>query len=426
MIKNENSASRTLSKMTECFLGFVLDPKENIRRLTQFCGELLAAESSMYDRIDGTKMTRLGGWNLPLDGTLVGLGQGLGQDKAGPGNIKMGSGDVFEIRYVEPNSDGSAELGLANRSVNPSEDRLRCLFGRVVTDHGTSVGALSVFFKGEHSLSDEDREVLGIVASALASEDRRLRAEEIISQQQVKMVGSARMSALGEMAAGVAHEINNPLLAIILRVNQLKEMVNAPQLDLVKVKKTTDSIDALTVRISKIVKSLRQFCGDTQDEPFQEVLLQEILEITLELCGEKFRQSQVNLQVESFDPLLKIECMPTEISRVLMDLLSNAYDAIEDKNPKWVKIQILSSEKDVEISVVDCGSGVEKEILNKIFEPFFTTKEVNKGKGLGLSVAQGIIDKHSGSLTVDVNCPNTKFVIRLPKATKKIKSVTSS
>ncbi len=386
----ENAAGKSLSKMTECFLGFVLDPKENIFRLTQFCGEMLGAQSTMYDRISGTQMTRLGGWNLPTDGTVVGLGHGsLRFDK-----VRIGPGDIFEIQHSE---------------------KPECFFGRIVKDHGHPLGALCVRFQGKHLLSEEDRAVLGIIASALAIEDRRLRSEEIIAEQQLNLVGSARMSALGEMAAGVAHEINNPLMAIILRIDQLKEMVKAPQLDFPAVNKTTDNIEYLAMRISRIIKSLRQFSGDTESELYREVKFSEILGNTLELCGEWFKQHKIDLQVEEFDSELKMKCMPTEMSRVLFNLLQNSFDAVETTDEKWIKIQIFQNKKNIEIKVTDSGIGISKEIQSKIFEPFFSTKEVNRGKGLGLSISKGVMEKHHGTLTFNPSSVHTQFVILVPR-----------
>ena len=102
------------------------------------------------------------------------------------------------------------------------------------------------------------------------------------------------------------------------------------------------------------------------------------------------------------------------MSQVILNLLNNAFDAIENKDEKWVEVQTLQNKNWVEIRVSDCGHGIPKEIQDKILQPFFTTKEVGKGTGLGLSISKGIIESHGGDLTIDNEAKNTTFVARIP------------
>jgi C4-dicarboxylate-specific signal transduction histidine kinase len=95
--------------------------------------------------------------------------------------------------------------------------------------------------------------------------------------------------------------------------------------------------------------------------------------------------------------------------------LSNAYDAVADIEERWVRVELWEAEAAVEISVTDSGRGIGADLAERVFEPFFSTKEVGKGTGLGLSISRGIIESHGGSLTLDMTCPNTRFVIHLPK-----------
>ncbi len=389
----QKSAGISLSKIAECFLGFGVNPSTNISKLTQFCGELLGADSSVYDRMEGLKLTRLGGWNLPTDLHFL----GFGKVTAGLESIQVMDGDFFEIRHLE--SDAKC---------------LHTFFGRLVKDQGVSVGALSVIFNSSHVLSEGDREVLGIVAAAIAIEDQRLRAEELVVLQQLKMVATAKMSALGEMAAGVSHEISNPLLVMLLRIEQLRGLIEYEKSSQ-EVVQAVNGLEALTLRISKIIKSLRQFSGDTEGEAFQVVNLREIIDEAIGFCGERFKHHGIDLQVENLDDALGLRCRPTELCRVFLNLLSNAYDAVNDSSSqKWIKIIVREENLWLEIAVVDSGGGVPIEVQEKIFLPFFSTKGVNHGKGLGLSVAKGIVDQHQGMIFLDSESKSTRFVVRLP------------
>jgi signal transduction histidine kinase len=113
---------------------------------------------------------------------------------------------------------------------------------------------------------------------------------------------------------------------------------------------------------------------------------------------------------------LRIDCRPTEISQVLLNLLNNAVDAVQPLAEKWVELQVRSAGKDVEISVMDSGKGIPEKIRDKVGQPFFTTKVVGHGTGLGLSISRGIVEAHGGHLNLDTQCEHTRFVVTLPKA----------
>jgi signal transduction histidine kinase len=112
---------------------------------------------------------------------------------------------------------------------------------------------------------------------------------------------------------------------------------------------------------------------------------------------------------------ITLQCRAVEVSQVLVNLLNNAYDAIEGFSQKWIEIKVEESNESVILKVIDCGSGVNPEISDKILKPFFTTKAAGKGTGLGLSISQRIVEAHRGQFTIDTNAKNTTFVVELPK-----------
>jgi signal transduction histidine kinase len=108
-----------------------------------------------------------------------------------------------------------------------------------------------------------------------------------------------------------------------------------------------------------------------------------------------------------------------QISQVILNLLNNAFDAIQDATDKWIKIQTYIEHGQVQIRVTDCGHGISNEVAKKIMQPFFTTKPIGKGTGLGLSISKGIVEAHQGKLTIDTESKNTCFVITLPTLLQK-------
>lgn len=116
--------------------------------------------------------------------------------------------------------------------------------------------------------------------------------------------------------------------------------------------------------------------------------------------------------LEKSSPLI---CRPSELSRVFLNLLNNAFDAVANLPEKWIKVDISDSDTCTEISVTDSGHGISKEVSDKMFNPFFTTKETGKGTGLGLSISVAIVQVHNGKMYLDSECPNTRFVVEIPK-----------
>lgn len=239
-------------------------------------------------------------------------------------------------------------------------------------------------------------------------------SNQIIQSQQKNLVYSSKMSALGEMAGGVAHEINNPLAIIALSCNTLKKMMSKEQFDRQYLVENILCIENTTDRIAKIVKGLRTFSRNEVDSELSETTIKHIMDDTLTLCQEKFKNHGIELKLELQNENSLILCNPISISQVLLNLLNNSCDAIEKLENKWIKIESRILNHEAYIEVTDCGAGIPLEILQKIMDPFFTTKEIGRGTGLGLSISKGIMESHSGSLKYDHSCKNTKFVISLP------------
>jgi len=242
---------------------------------------------------------------------------------------------------------------------------------------------------------------------------------------ETQLIAMDRMIALGTLAGGIAHEINNPLTIISLKTTQLWELSKAGKLTNEHLEKSSKSIDSTIQRISKIIKGLKAFARETEHDPFTITPLSEIIAETLEFCQAKFESHGIKLQLSALRNALRLECRPVQISQVILNLLNNSFDAIEHNTTSWISIDVKDLGEMIEIAVTDSGNGLTKEVASKLMQPFFTTKGVGKGTGLGLSISQGIIKDHNGTLLYDASSQNTRFVVRLPKL-QKISEFTNS
>jgi signal transduction histidine kinase len=251
----------------------------------------------------------------------------------------------------------------------------------------------------------------------------RLRTQELseskqkIIEQQQQLVSSSKMSALGEMASGIAHEINNPLAVIAMFSDQITNVMEQEIVDKVEIAQIVMNIESTVERIAKIISSLRSFARDGSKNVKSQVNIKKMIDDTLVFCNEKIKTTGTKLMIDSFNSNLSFLGRDTEISQVLLNLLNNANDAISTSTEeKWIKISVVEMEAKIKLSVTDSGHGIPVDIESKIFDPFFTTKDVGKGTGMGLSISAGIIKANDGIIFVDKQNQNTTFTIELMKA----------
>lgn len=277
------------------------------------------------------------------------------------------------------------------------------------------------------------------------------RVSELASQKaelqrlQSQIVQSEKMASLGQLAAGIAHELNNPAGFIYGNMDllsqylgDLKEILAAytalelspadkDAIDAIKEKIDYQNMvdDLLTIstdchegagRIKDIVQNLRVFTRLDEAEA-QQTDVHEGIDSTLRLLSRYFSADKITLS-RDYGTLPLIDGFPGQLNQVWMNLLVNAAQAMGDKSGE-VSITTTSQGDEIEVAIKDTGQGIPKECLDRIFDPFFTTKKVGDGMGLGLSICFGIVDRHGGTIQVDsVAGSGTRFAVRLPVAGK--------
>ncbi len=268
------------------------------------------------------------------------------------------------------------------------------------------------------NLPTSNNDEIGELARAFDFMHRQLGdKEQALLATQAESHQANKMASLGEMASGMAHEINSPLLEINLiaeRVKRRSAKGKTQDLD-----EAMGNIISSTKHMSNIIESLRKISRESEKDAFESCSVEEIINDVLNLSKERYRLKNVKLSInyQTGCRNMTIECQRLQISQVVMNLLNNAFDEAQKQQNKWITIDVSERDSNAVITITDSGKGIEESIRKRIFEPMFTTKEIGEGTGLGLSISASIVENHGGSLRYDEKSKNTRFVMFLPKHT---------
>ena len=234
---------------------------------------------------------------------------------------------------------------------------------------------------------------------------------------QEQLAESQRLSSLGEMAAGIAHEINNPITGIITYGELLKDMLMSSSEEY----GYSNEIVREGNRIAKIVKNLLAFARRDEVEKSANDI-KEVITDSISLFKANLKKHGVTIDVQIEDYLPMVLCSNSQIQQVVVNLMSNSIYALNEKYPnieeidKIIEVKVRNHHEYLRLTFKDHGPGIPKKARQRIFEPFFTTKRPDFGTGLGLSISYGIIKDHGGNIRVESKEDKwTKFTIDLPK-----------
>ena len=381
----------SLTRINECLLAFGTDSFENIGRLTALCGELLDADSAVYKRVEKGYLTVVGGWNLPA-----------GLKPAAP---------------MEGTPCGEA-IKRADDELFIAKEPTQTYIGRTVRSGDRIIGALSVLFRRDVAAHSVFTKVMGILASAIAVEEERLRAEKERTHLTNELRQANKMEAIGRLAGGIAHDFNNTLTVIKGYAEFLKLNVPAAAADAAEIVKSANFAASLTRQLlafeRRQITAPRIVSLDTIVVDFTRILKR--------LIG-----AHIELVVADSKGQARVYSDPGQMEQILVNLALNARDAMPEGGRLSVSIDEVSAEelperdepassgRYVELTVADTGCGISPELLPRIFEPFFTTKDIGKGTGLGLSTVADIVKLTGGRISCD-SAPGrgTTFRVYLP------------
>lgn len=237
--------------------------------------------------------------------------------------------------------------------------------------------------------------------------------ETIIQEQNQQMIEKNKLASLGEMAAGIAHEINNPLTVISSNNAILAKLDNANKLTSQQVERLTTKTSNQVKRITEIIKSLRNLSRGLANDEMENFDLQLLLDEALKLAKLRDKSKKILFQLDN------IKCFGFgnrgQIVQVVINLINNAIDAIEEQDSPWIHIKVEERKNYINVSIVDSGVGIAPDQIQKIFVPMFTTKGVGKGTGLGLSLSRSFMEQNKGSLDYQVVEGHTCFKISILK-----------
>lgn len=309
-----------------------------------------------------------------------------------------------------------AEIGSRRASYLITPPPSRSLLGKLRASWRAVVSARTAI----EELRIRDEELKRGYEEMLAAQ-RRITEQELKLHLAAQVTSVSRLSSLGEMAGGIAHEINNPLQIMLFNIDHMKRQLEARHgrpADMPLLEKQLGVCEETARRIAGIVAGLRAFARDASKDPFEVCEARKIVDDTLRLCGERFRNAGVVVSVAAETDGVLLSCRPTQLQQILLNLLSNAFEAALGADEKWIRVEVASRDSEAEIAVVDSGPPIPEVTRERMFEPFFTTKAVGRGTGLGLSVARGLVESHGGRIFLDTACANTRFVVRLPRAVR--------
>jgi signal transduction histidine kinase len=250
---------------------------------------------------------------------------------------------------------------------------------------------------------------IGLLADSFNEMSGKMAADiEQLRRLNDQLVRSEKLAAMGTLAAGVAHEVNNPLASISSLIQMLQKEDDIGEDSKEKLKLISSQIS----RISRVTKDMTDLAR-TQPTPRRSIELNSVVLSSLRLArfDEAFRK--IDVEIDLGTDLPPIEADADQIQQVFLNLFLNARDAM----PEGGRLTIHSAEvrRDCVVTITDSGSGIDHRSVNKIFDPFFTTKPAGSGTGLGLSICYGIVTAHGGTIEALAAEPSgTKFVVRLP------------
>lgn len=333
--------------------------------------------------------------------------------------------DIFEIE------DSHQDSRFTDNPLVSGPPHIRFYAGQpLISSSNTRLGTLCVIGHKPKRLEDAQIRLLRILARnvmdriELRARERELwQANYLISRQahaihenHGRLVKAEKMASLGRLAGGIAHEINNPLAIIQGRTERLRDVLKKHELDgQADCKKCIDGIENGIQRATKIIKGMTQLARNSKSSLREPVNLYKAFESVTGLVRSRFDEADIKLSLE-LPRHLEVFCDSTQLSQIIMNLLNNAFDAVENQDERKILVKTKETESNIEFFIEDTGHGLPEEMIEKTGKAFFTTKPTEKGVGLGLSISCQLIEANEGQIDFK-NRPEggAQICVSLPK-----------
>lgn len=271
-----------------------------------------------------------------------------------------------------------------------------------------SSAAEESYSKQEEALLSTLSMTAGRILTMLDLHHQVVEALRKLRESESGLFQSSKLAAVGQLAAGVAHELNTPLGSVLMSIDLIAEQLEPSQQSYLEV--ATAELERAREIVAKLLTYSRP-----KSAGIVTVDLVQVVKDTLVLIGKQLKIADVNLETH-LEGKLKVRVNPTEIQQIVINLLLNARDALEGVEQPALTLEARSSGELVELVLTDNGPGIPEEIAEKIFEPFFTTKPVGSGTGLGLSVSRELAEHNGGQLQAETRATGARFVLSFPAA----------
>ena len=289
----------------------------------------------------------------------------------------------------------------------------------MLTGHATVETAIEGMKLGAYDYLMKPCEIDTLVEKIKKAYARKAEHEENIekAKMQVQVIEVGKLASMGELAAGVAHEVNNPVAIMMEEAGWIEDLLGEEESqkgeNLDEIKRALKQIKAQGERCKQITHKLLSFARKTHSQ-LSDLQLNELIEEVVGLSQRTARYSNVRIETELDSNIPPITASPSEVQQVLLNLINNAIDAVGKDGGK-IKVSTRMDNDNVVIDVSDTGCGIPESHIQRIFDPFFTTKPVGHGTGLGLSICYGIVDRMGGKIAVRSSVEKgTTFSVRLP------------
>ena len=242
----------------------------------------------------------------------------------------------------------------------------------------------------------------GQVAAIISDNTHRKADENRFAELQLQLQHTSRLATMGELAAGIAHDVNQPLCSIANFANACRNLASSERADLQQIREWSESIVTAAARAGDIVRRLLGYARRNQPDR-RPSTMEQLLADALLLVQHEARANRVSIRLENEDPHLAVEVQTVPIQQVMVNLLRNSIDALQnsEKPERHVRVHAAHTDGRLQVAVADNGTGLPADVATRVFDPFFTTKA--HGLGLGLAICRTIVEDHGGNIWASNN-----------------------